>query len=84
MCVVCSAMDDDGSWATIVLGEGPEVLLFGTVSVPSGCALAAFDLLLKLSLACKRDGLQLRLVAVHRDLRELAELVGVPDQLGIP
>jgi anti-anti-sigma regulatory factor len=48
------------------------------------CDAAAVDDLLRVCLAAKRRGLPILLTDVHPDFRELAELMGVAEQLGLP
>ena len=55
-----------------------------TVVVASArCDARTVDDLLRLCLSAKRCGLAIRLTDVHPDLRELAELMGVAEQLGL-
>jgi hypothetical protein len=65
-----------------VVAHDGEVTL-GAIGPAAPCDLRTVDHLLRLCLAARRSGLSLRLTAVRRDLRELVELVGVTEQLGI-
>ena len=47
------------------------------------CDLQVLDALLRLCLAARRTGVSIRLTDVHPDLRDLAELAGVTEHLGI-
>jgi hypothetical protein len=63
--------------------EGDErTVPLGTVPARE-CDLRTMDRLLRLCLAARRCGLSIRLTDVHPHLRDLAELVGVSDRLGI-
>ena len=56
-----------------------------TVVVASArCDARTVDDLLRLCLEAKRCGLVIHLTDVHPDLRELAEFMGVAEQLGLP
>jgi ABC-type transporter Mla MlaB component len=70
-------------WAVIALVVDDRAVPIGAVSATARCDIGTLDSLLRLCLAARRQGLSIRLTAVHRDLRELAELAGVTDQLGI-
>jgi hypothetical protein len=72
-------------WAVIalVVDDGDEVPL-GQFGGDAPCDLTTLDHLLRLSLAARRLGVSIRVTAIHRDLRELVELAGVSDRLGLP
>ncbi len=75
-------MDDaDAPWAVLALVVGDRELLLGAVGRQEPCGLVLVDDLLRLRLALGRHGAVLRLVHVHRDLRDLFDLVGVGDVL---
>jgi ABC-type transporter Mla MlaB component len=74
---------DAAPWAVIALVVDERAVPIGTVSAAARCDIATVDSLLRLCLSARRLGVSIRLTAVHRDLRELAELVGVTDELGI-
>jgi hypothetical protein len=77
-------MDSDvAPWAVIAVVVDDQAVPIGTVRAGAPCDIDIVDGLLRLCLAARRLGLSIRLTAVHRDLRELAELVGVTEQLGI-
>ena len=77
-------MDADADpWAVIALVVDDQAVPIGTVNAGRRCDISTVDALLRLCLTARRLGMSVRLTAVHRDLRDLAELVGVTDQLGI-
>jgi hypothetical protein len=70
-------------WAVIVLVVDDQTVPIGVIGPGSPCDLGMVDQLLRLSLAARRHGMSIRLSAVHQDLRDLVELVGVAEQLGM-
>jgi hypothetical protein len=69
--------------AVIAVVDDVGEVMVGPIGAGARCDLGTVDHLLRLCLAARRSGLSLRLTAVRRDLRELVELVGVTEQLGI-
>lgn len=59
-------------------------LPIGVLRPPVGPDAPSIDRLLRLSLTTRRRGATLRVTRIHPDLRDLVELFGVTDQLGIP
>jgi hypothetical protein len=73
---------DPPACAHLVLVVGGREVALGPLA-RSGCDLALVDEILQLGLAAGRVGASIRLVEVQRDLRELVELVGLADHLGL-
>jgi hypothetical protein len=71
-------------WAVIALLVDDDEVPLGRLGGDAPCDLTTLDHLLRLSLAARRLGVSIRVTAIHRDLRELVELTGVSDQLGLP
>jgi ABC-type transporter Mla MlaB component len=71
-------------WAVIALVVDDDEVPLGQLGRDTPCDLTTLDHLLRLTLAARRLGVSIRVTAVHRDLRELVELIGVSDQLGLP
>jgi hypothetical protein len=65
-----------------VVDDAGEVMV-GPFAAGAACDIGTVDHLLRLCLAARRNGLSIRLSAVRHDLRELVDLVGVTEQLGI-
>jgi ABC-type transporter Mla MlaB component len=74
---------DPAPRAQVVLVVRGRDTLLGPVGPADGCDLALLDDLLRLRLAAARVGAAIRLTDVHRDLRELVDLVGLADRLGL-
>jgi len=70
-------------WAVIALVIDDAEVPIGTVDATARCDIDTVDRLLRLFLVAKRNGLSIRLTAVRCDLRELVDLVGLAEQLGI-
>jgi len=70
-------------WAVISLVIDDDAVPLGTIDARALCDIETVDHLLRLCLAAKRSGLSIRLTAVRRDLRELLDLVGLTEPLGI-
>ena len=66
----------------LVAGGGREIVL-GAIDHGAHCDLALIDDLLRLRMAMARRGWSTRLSYPDRDLRELLELVGMGDCLGL-
>jgi hypothetical protein len=64
----------------LLVQDGREVAL-GDVDRDVRCDLGLVDDLLRLRLAARRFGWEVRIAEVRSDLRELFELVGLADQL---
>jgi hypothetical protein len=77
------ASTDDQAKAVIVLDMGERAVPLGSIDPATRCDLALIDDILRLRLAATRLGWSIRLTDVDRDLRELVELVGLSDCLGI-
>ncbi|MGH8983452.1 MAG: hypothetical protein ACRDY6_06195 [Acidimicrobiia bacterium] len=77
------ASTDDQARAVIVLDMGERAIPLGSIDPATRCDLALIDDILRLRLAATRLGWSIRLTHVDRDLRELVELVGLSDCLGI-
>ncbi len=67
--------------AIAVLVRDDRRVVLGPVDRGERCGLGLIDELLRLQLGLQRLGWRLRLEAVHPELRELFELVGLTDQL---
>jgi hypothetical protein len=65
-----------------LVSDGREMSL-GCVDREGDCPLRELDRILRLTLAAHRLGCDVRVVSLHRDLRNLAELAGVTEVLGL-
>ena len=66
----------------LVVGGGGEIPL-GAIDHGARCDLALVDDLLRLQMAVARRGWSIRLTHVDEDMRELVELVGLGECLGL-
>ena len=66
----------------LVAGGGREIVL-GAIDHGAHCDLALIDDLLRLRMAVARRGWSIRLACPDQDLRELVELVGLGECLGL-
>jgi hypothetical protein len=74
---------DDSPRAVVVLVvEGGEIPL-GAIEHGARCDIALIDDLLRLRMATGRRGWSIRLAEVDQDMRELVELVGLGECLGL-
>jgi hypothetical protein len=71
-------------WAVVAVVVDDDEVALGEIGGGAPCDLGTVDHLLRLSLAARRLGLSIRVTAIHHDMRELVELIGVTDQLGLP
>ena len=74
---------DDAPRAVVVLIVGTHEIPLGSIGGRARCDLALIDDLLRLQVAMARRGWSIRLTQVDRDTRELLELVGLCDCLGL-
>ena len=74
---------DDFPRAVVVLVVGDHQLPLGIVGSEAHCDLALLDEILRVQLVVARRGWSIRLAHVDDDLRELVELVGLSDRLGL-
>ena len=74
---------DDFLRAVVVLVVGEHEVPLGVVDARTGCDLALIDELLRVQLVVARRGWSIRLTHVDDDLRELVELVGLGERLGL-
>jgi hypothetical protein len=74
---------DDPPRAVVVLViEGGEIPL-GTIEHSARCDIALIDDLLRLQMTVARRGWSIRLAHVDQDMRELVDLVGLGECLGL-
>ena len=73
------------AWAVVEVHvrERERALPIAVLRPPVGPDAPSIDRLLRLSLTTRQRGATLRVTRVHPDLRQLVELFGVTDQLGI-
>jgi len=74
---------DDPPRAVVVLIVGEREFPLAVVDRGTKCDLALVEHLVRLQLAAGRRGCSIRLTHVDRDIRELVELVGLGDCLGL-
>jgi hypothetical protein len=74
---------EGGPRGEILLVVGDRQVAIGRIAGTSECDLELVDRLVRLQLAAMRIGFTIRLEQVDRDLRELVELVGLGERLGI-
>ena len=69
--------------ATLVVVVADREFPFGVIDATTRCDLVLIDRILRMRLAGTRQGWSIRLTNVDRDLRDLLELVGLTDCLGL-
>ena len=74
---------DDSPRAVVVLVVAGREIALAVVDRAARCDLELVDDLLRLQLAVARRGWSIRLRDVDRDIRELVELVGLAEYLGL-
>ena len=74
--------DDPPRAVVVLVNEGGEVPL-GAIGHGARCDIALIDGLLRLRMAIARRGWSIRLAHVDQDMRELVELVGLGECLGL-
>ena len=75
--------DDPPRAVVVLVGWGGGEVLLGTIDHGARCDLALVDDLLRLRMAVARRGWSIRLAHPDQDLRELVELVGLGECLGL-
>jgi hypothetical protein len=74
--------DDPPRAVVVLVNEGGEIPL-GAIEHGARCDIALVDDLLRLRMAMARRGWSIRLAHVDQDTRELVELIGVGECLGL-
>jgi len=77
------AVIDGEPRAVIVAVVADREFPFGVIDSTTRCDLALIDRILRIRLAGIRHGWSIRLTNVDRDLRDLVELVGLTEYLGL-
>ena len=75
--------DDPPRAVVVLVGWGGGEILLGAIDHGTRCDLALVDDLLRLRMAVARRGWSIRLAHPDQDLRDLVELVGLGECLGL-